>query len=163
MTDLLFLTISLVTVMASIIALESKELVYGAVALSISFLGVAAIFVLLDALLLAVFQALVYVGSIAVLIVFVVMLVRKDKWSSIQYGNERFLGILTSFVIVVVGLYVIYGSKISNSVITSIAAPSFYEIGFQMFNEYWLGLILTGFILAVAVIGALTMAKYEHE
>ena len=162
MTDPLFLSIALVTVVASIIALESRELVYGAVALSISFLGVAAVFVMLDALLLAVFQALVYVGSIAVLIVFVVMLVRKEKWASVKYGNERFLGIITSFVVVIVGLYVIYGSKISNSVITSVTAPSFYEIGFQMFNEYWLGLILTGLILAVAVVGALTMAKYER-
>ena len=65
MTDILFLTISLLTVIFAILALESRELVYGAVALALSFLGVAGIFILLDALFVALFQVLVYVGSIA--------------------------------------------------------------------------------------------------
>ena len=62
MTDILFLTISLLTIIFAILALESRELVYGAVALALSFLGVAGIFILLDALFVAIFQVLVYVG-----------------------------------------------------------------------------------------------------
>ncbi|HIC84123.1 MAG TPA: NADH-quinone oxidoreductase subunit J, partial [Nitrososphaerales archaeon] len=59
------MVISLVTLIAAILSLESRELVYGAVALALSFLGVAAIFILLDALYLAMFQILVYIGSIS--------------------------------------------------------------------------------------------------
>ena len=38
---------------------------------------------------------------------------------------------------------------------------SFYDIGAQIVNEYWLILQLTGLALAVSIIGALTMAKFE--
>ena len=73
MTDVVFLVVSLLTVFFAILALESLELVFGAVALSLSFLGVAGLFILLDSLYIAIFQVLVYIGSIAILIVFVII------------------------------------------------------------------------------------------
>ena len=39
----------------------------------------------------------------------------------------------------------------------------FYDIGIQMINDYWLILEVTGLVLAVSVIGALTMAKIERK
>ena len=85
MTDVVFLTVSLLTVVFAILALEARELVYGAVALALSFLGAAALFILLDSIFIAIFQVLVYVGSIAILIVFVIMLVRREK--SVSYTH----------------------------------------------------------------------------
>ena len=163
MTDLLFLAISLITLITAILSLESRELVYGAVALALSFLGVAAIFILLDAVYLAMFQILVYVGSISVLIVFVIMLVRREKWSTIKSGNERIVGIVTALSFFLVVGYISYNSGLSGINITNSSIPDFYDIGIQMMNDYWLILQVTGLALAVSVIGALTMAKLERN
>ena len=59
MTDIVFLVVSLLTVFFAILALESRELVYGSVAFSLSFLGLAGLFILLDSLYIAIFQVLV--------------------------------------------------------------------------------------------------------
>ena len=163
MTDLLFLAISLITLITAILSLESRELVYGAVSLALSFLGVAAIFILLDAVYLAMFQILVYVGSISVLIVFVIMLVRREKWSTIKSGNERIVGIVTALSFFLVVGYISYNSGLSGINITNSSIPDFYDIGIQMINDYWLILEVTGLALAVSVIGALTMAKLERN
>src|SRR5690242_11681409 len=75
MTDLTFIVLATVTVAASILALEAKDLVYGAAALGIAFLGMAGLFFLLDASYVGAFQIAVYIGAVVVLILFTVMLV----------------------------------------------------------------------------------------
>jgi len=64
---------------SAIFALEADEIVYGAIGLAGSLFGVAAMFFLLNAPYVAVFQIAVYVGAVAVLILFTVMLVRQEK------------------------------------------------------------------------------------
>src|SRR5271157_2635973 len=81
MADLVFIAIMVVTVGGALMALEAKEIVYGAIGLAGSLFGVAAFFFLLDAPYVAVFQITVYVGAVAVLILFTVMLVRQEKWA----------------------------------------------------------------------------------
>ena len=162
MPDPLFLSVAIITIGAAILALESRELVYGAVALSISFLGIAGVFILLDALFLAMMQILVYVGSIAVLIIFVVMLVRRERWVSVPSGIERVLGIIMAIsLVIVVGLFT-SGSGIYGTFVSGATPPLFFEIGRQLLTEYWLVLEVMGLVLAVAVIGALTMAKIDR-
>src|SRR5437667_10191693 len=75
MTDLTFLALATVTVASSILALEARDLVYGAAALGIAFLGMAGLFFLLDASYVGAFQIAVYIGAVVVLILFTVMLV----------------------------------------------------------------------------------------
>src|SRR6266446_9175309 len=75
MTDLTFLALATVTIASAILALEARDLVYGAAALGITFLGMAGLFFLLDASYVATFQIAVYIGAVVVLILFTVMLV----------------------------------------------------------------------------------------
>jgi len=161
MPDLVFIAVAAITIGAAILALESRELVYGAVALALSFLGVAGIFILLDAVFLAMMQVLVYVGSIAVLIIFVVMLVRREKWVSIPAGKERIMGIIASVSLLAFVGFVVLGSGLTETFTSTATPPSFFEIGRQLVNEYGLSLQILGLVLALAVIGALTMAKVE--
>src|SRR6266540_7547052 len=79
MTDLTFLALATVTVASSILALEARDLVYGAAALGIAFLGMAGLFFLLDASYVGAFQIAVYIGAVVVLILFTVMLVGPKK------------------------------------------------------------------------------------
>ena len=60
-------------------ALQAKELIYGAIALAISFIGIAGFFALLDAPYLAMLQIAIYVGAVVVLILFTIMLVRRER------------------------------------------------------------------------------------
>src|SRR5437660_11664761 len=75
MTDLTFLALATVTVASAVLALEARDLVYGAAALGITFLGMAGLFFLLDASYVGAFQIAVYIGAVVVLILFTVMLV----------------------------------------------------------------------------------------
>src|SRR6184192_1136309 len=75
MTEPAFLVLAAVTVIGSIMALEARDLVYGAVALGVAFLGMAGLFILLDASYVAAFQIAVYIGAVVILILFTVMLV----------------------------------------------------------------------------------------
>ena len=163
MTDVVFITVSLLTVAFAILALEARELVYGAVALALSFLGAAALFILLDSIFIAIFQVLVYVGSIAILIVFVIMLVRREKWVSIQSGTERTLGIIAAVLLFSTMAYFSLSTSLTTQYPTPTVLFNFSEIGSQLVNEYSIILQLTGVALAVSVIGALTMAKFENR
>ena len=78
MADALFLAVSVLTIGSAIAALEMRSLVYGSIALMGSLGGVAAFYVMLDSPFVAMFQLAVYVGSIAVLILFTVMLVKRE-------------------------------------------------------------------------------------
>ena len=161
MPDMLFLALAAITIGSAILALESRELVYGAVALALSFLGVAGIFILLDAIFLAMMQVLVYVGSIAVLIIFVVMLVRREKWVSVPLGKETIIGVIASVFLVAIVGFLVLGSGLTETFPSTATPPSFFEIGRQLVTDYWLSLQILGLVLAVSVIGALTMAKIE--
>src|SRR6186997_2805425 len=89
MVDAYFVGIAILTIGASVLALESKELIYGAIALAISMMGIAGFFLLLDSPFVAMFQIAVYVGAVAVLVIFTVMLVRTQALFSTKEDKGR--------------------------------------------------------------------------
>jgi len=161
MVDYFFLVLSVMTVGASIIALESRELVYGAISLAVSLLGIAGFFILLDAPFLAMLQILVFVGAVSVLIIFVVMLVRREKWVSVPSGYGRVAGLLVSILLIAGVGYLAMNSGIATMLPSSNSVPSYVDIGIKLLSDYWLPLQILGLVLASAVIGALTLAKLE--
>src|ERR687888_1080964 len=89
MPDPVFIGVAALTVGSAIISLESNELIYGAIALAISMLGIAGFFILLDSPFVAMFQIAVYVGAVAVLVIFTVMLVRTQALFSRREDKGR--------------------------------------------------------------------------
>src|SRR4026208_2120573 len=99
MADPIFIALAVMTVGTAIIALEARELIYGAVALAISMLGIAGFFLRLDAPFVAMFQIAVYVGAVAVLVIFTVMLVRtQDLFSAKDDKGRKAGGIILALV-----------------------------------------------------------------
>ena len=95
MADPIFIAIAVMTIGSAIVALESRELVYGAIALAISMLGVAGFFLILDSPFVAMFQITVYVGAVAVLVIFTVMLVRTQAlFNIIEDKGRKLAGII---------------------------------------------------------------------
>jgi len=162
LVDIAFAVLAVITVISAILALEAKEVVYGAIALALSFVGIAGFFALLDAVFLAMFQLTVYVGAIAVLILFTVMLVRREQWIKAKEGVHRTAGVIVA-IVVALGLgYLVYASTLA-TVIPSVEQAPFTLIGAQILTEYWLAFITLALVLASAVIGAVVLAKLERD
>ena len=79
MIDIAFLIISALTILSSIMVVQSKKLVHSAVYLAGTFIGTAGLFILLKAEFIAWVQVLVYVGAVVTLILFTIMLTRKGE------------------------------------------------------------------------------------
>jgi NADH-quinone oxidoreductase subunit J len=77
--DIVFLIISIITIISSIMVVFSRKLVHSAVYLAATFMGTAGLFLLLKAEFVAWAQVLVYVGAVVTLILFTIMLTKKGE------------------------------------------------------------------------------------
>jgi NADH:ubiquinone oxidoreductase subunit 6 (subunit J) len=77
--DIVFIVISILTILSTIMVVRSGKLVHSAIYLAGTFIGTAGLFILLEAEFLAWVQVLVYVGAVITLILFTIMLTRKGE------------------------------------------------------------------------------------
>ena len=161
MVDAVFLALSVLTVGSAIVALEIRSLIYGSIALMLTLSGIAGFFLLLDAPFVAMFQLSVYVGSIAVLILFTVMLVRRELiFQKIEDKRRRYAGIgLMLALMLGIGMIII-GSGLK-SMETNTPSVDYRKIGEDFLTYYSPALIVMALILASSVIGALALARRE--
>jgi len=151
---------SVLTVAGAVLALEAKELVYGALGLGGSLFGVAALFILLDATFPAMFQITVYIGAVVVLILFTVMLVKRETWMVLK-ERVAITG-LAGAVAIALGISAMtLLAGLASWVGPSTSPISYTAIGDQLIATYWPVLLVLGLVLTAAIIGALTLAKLE--
>ncbi len=161
MVDATFLALSVLTIGSAIAALEMRSLIYGSIALMASLAGIAGFFLLLDSPFVAMFQIAVYVGSIAVLILFTVMLVRRELiFKKIEDPRRKFAGIALMLITMVAIGAIIIDSGIK-TITTDEPPVDFRLIGADFLIYYWPALILMALILAGSVTGALVLARRE--
>ena len=159
MADVAFLALSVITIGSAIAALEMRSLIYGSIALMGALGGIAGFFLLLDAPFVALFQLAVYVGSVAVLILFTVMLVKRELiFKKIEDKKRRFAGI-GLLLVVMVALGAIFLDSGIKTITTDEPPVDFRDIGADFVTYYWPALILMGLILAGTVTGALVLAR----
>ena len=163
MTDLTFLALATVTVASAVLALEARDLVYGAAALGITFLAMAGLFFLLDASYVGAFQIAVYIGAVVVLILFTVMLVGP------QLGEPpmelKRLSLLTALLV-----SLLLGTAGSLTSAAAFPGPDncgagcdLTRLSTTLINQYGVPLEFLSLVLAAAVIGALTLAKADRN
>ncbi|MDG6898631.1 MAG: NADH-quinone oxidoreductase subunit J [Nitrososphaerota archaeon] len=160
----MFIAAAVVTVGSAIFALEAKEIIYGAIGLAGSLFGVATLFFLLNAPYVAVFQISVYIGAVAVLILFTVMLVRQEKWAKEVKPRSltRVAGLLTGFAVVLALVFAVIATNLSQfSSITNSA--TFINIGQLISTGDSPVLEVLALVLAASVIGALTLSRVDRE
>ncbi len=162
MPDIAFYAIAAVTVIAAVMALEARDLVYGAVSLGVSFLGVASLFFLLDAVYIGTFQIAVYIGAIVILILFTVMLVgpAKGEGPTELRRSALFLAILVAMMLGV-------GGALASPAAFSSTQDCQLECNLVEFSKsllltYQVQLAVLSLVFAAAVIGALTLAKTDR-
>jgi NADH:ubiquinone oxidoreductase subunit 6 (subunit J) len=165
MADPVFIAVAVLTVGTAIMALEARELIYGAISLAISMLGIAGFFLLLDAPFVAMFQIAVYVGAVAVLIIFTVMLVRTQALFTTKEDKKRKGAGIALMLIIMSSLgALLLASGLSGQFgdFNSSPAVNFTEIGQLMLTYYAPALIILGLTLAGSVIAALALARREN-
>ena len=153
-----------VTVGSAIVALEADEIIYGAIGLAGSLFGVSMLFFLLNAPYVAVFQIAVYIGAVAVLILFTVMLVRQEKWAKEVPAKSltRVAGVLTGLAVVIALAFAIIAANLSQfSTIANNA--TFVDIGVLISTGDAPILLVLALVLAASVVGALTLSRADRE
>lgn len=162
MVDVAFIGLSVLTVGSALFALESREIIYGAISLAISMLGIAGFFILLDSPFVAMFQITVYVGAVAVLVIFIVMLVRTQSLFTAKEDRGRQIAGLIFSLLMMVGIGVIlFSSEFSKAEFSPLMENIVNKIGNEMLTYYSLPFILLGLTLAGSIIGALSLARKE--
>jgi NADH:ubiquinone oxidoreductase subunit 6 (subunit J) len=165
MADPVFIGVAVLTVSSAIVSLESRELIYGAIALAISMMGIAGFFLLLDSPFVAMFQIAVYVGAVAVLVIFTVMLVRTQAlFSTKEDKGRKSAGVILMIIFIasIGAVFLVSGLNSQTFDISKSQTIDFTAIGQQMLTYYSPALIALALTLAGAVIGALALARREE-
>jgi NADH-quinone oxidoreductase subunit J len=147
------------------LALQAKELIYGAIALGLSFGGIAGFFVFLDAPYLAMLQIAVYGGAVVVLIVFTIMLVRREQnntLTDLSEGGQGAAGLWLAGLLAVAisGVAALAGPNLPSS--PPLGDLPVSSLGLVIAAEYPVPLVILALLISAAMLGALVMAKLER-
>ena len=162
--DITFVVLTTVTLLAAVMALQAKELIYGAISLAISFIGIAGFFVSLDAPYLAMLQIAVYVGAVVILILFTIMLVRREEADKDEAGEtgESAAGLWLAGLLAVsiAGIAALAGPNLPATPPPANLPVS--ELGPVLAGAYPVPLIILALLLSGALLGALVLAKVDR-
>ena len=161
MVDLVFWIVVGVTIGSAVMVVQSKQLLYSAIALLFTFVGVAGLYIFLWADFIAAVQIVVYVGGILVLIVFGIMLTNKITSVNISHTSvQRGIG-----ATVVLGILAGIGFMIINTPWYQVAATEPAQttetIGRLLMMDYLLPFEVASLLLLGALIGATTLSRKD--
>ena len=155
-----FILISVFTLAAALAAASLRKLIHAALCLVIAFLGLAAFYFLLGAEFVGLVQVFVYVGAVAVLIVFTILLTRRE--------DEDAPGFNWGGVIVALAVFAGLVWAILKTPALAVAAPDIApltvkRIGEVLMTGYVWPLQCVGLLLTAALIGALVLVMEEKR
>lgn len=157
--DIIFWIFAFVTIFFGLLTVLMKNLIHSALFMILSFLGVAGLFVLLNADFLAAVQVIVYVGAISVFIIMGVMVTqRKSIKESNPFGRNKLTGGL-----VAVSIFAVIAAAVSKTkwAISTAPAPesTVKPIADLLMKDFVIPFELAALLLTMAMIGAIIIAK----
>ena len=158
-----FVLVAMVTVAGAMGAAVMRNVVHCALSLTVTFAGLAILFLQLDAQFAGFAQVLVYVGAVAILVVFAILLTRGVGTSLIYVFSKQWtLGLgIAAAVFALLGWAVLKSFPVSGPVAAS--EVTVIDIGAALMNQYVLPLEITAVLLTVAMIGAVIVAMPEKK
>ncbi len=156
-----FYAVAAVTVGSALAVVTLRSIVHSALSLVLTFVGVAAIYVLLSADFVAAVQVLIYAGAVTILLLFAIMLTRPAGASDTNPVNsQRFVALLASAALLVVLVVALLGAGWSGAV-PAAPASSVAVVGKQLFSTYALPFEVASVLLLVAMVGAIMLARED--
>ena len=155
-----FIMISVLTLAAALAAAALRNLMHAAFCLVLSLLGVASFFFLLGAEFVGLALVFIYIGAVAVLIVFTILLTRRD--SKEHHGLKR-SGVLITFAVFGGLTWAILKTQSLSIVPPHARALTVKRIGETLMTGYVWPLQCVGLLLTAALIGALVLVMEERR
>ena len=160
MIEFAFIAISVFTLAAGLAAALMPKLIHAALSLVLAFGGLAAFFFLLGAEFVGLVQIFVYVGAVAVLIVFTILLTRRDLRSDRRFN--------WSGIIVAIAVFAGLTWAILRTPDLAVEPPeakpvSVKQIGEVLMSDYVWPLQCVGLVLTAALIGALVLVTGKES
>jgi NADH-quinone oxidoreductase subunit J len=158
--DVVFVLVGLFTAGAAVLTVTSKNLVHAALSLAATLAGIAGVFLVLHADFLALVQLVVYVGAVAVLFLFGLMLTRAPIGREALDSQNRGLGLAVAGGLFVVLSALIIGA-FGTTTVAQVTGPGIEVIGIAIFADWVLPFELLSMLLLGALIGAIMLARRE--
>lgn len=159
---IVFWILAALTVAGALAAVTLRNMVHCALAVTVAFAGLALLFLQLDAQFAGFAQILVYIGAVAILVVFAILLTRGSETAEHAVFSRTWLAGLSiaAAVFAVLGWAVL---RSVNAIPQQAAAPvvDVKEIGNALMSRYVLPLEIVALLLTAAMVGAVIVAMHE--
>ena len=171
--SIFFYTFSFIAIVSAIMLTVSKNTVHSVFFLILDFISVSCLFIMIGAEFLGMMMLIIYVGAVAVLFLFVVMMLnvaqQTNEWFvSTENSSHIPVGLLISLIIFFELIIVIGGWKFKPDLVTSVSLlidqnnTNTHSIGSVLYTDYIHVFQLSGMILLVAMIGAIVLT-FRHR
>ena len=166
--SIFFYTFSIIAVISAIMVTVSKNTVHSVFFLILDFISISCLFIMIGAEFLGMIMLIVYVGAVAVLFLFVVMMLnvaqQKNQWFASQESSSHIpVGLIISVLIFFELIIVIGGWKYKpdlfdlNNSVNNFSVSNTHSLGQVLYTDYIHVFQLSGMILLVAMIGAIVL------
>ena len=166
-----FYFFSLIAVVSAIMVTVSKNTVHSVFFLILDFISISSLFIMVGAEFLGMILLIVYVGAVAVLFLFVVMMLnvaeQKQSWFIGKKSNHIPTGLIVSVLILLELLVVVGGWKYKEDVMSSSSLvisdiSNTHQLGLVMYTDYILYFQIAGIVLLLSMIGAILLTFRER-
>jgi len=159
-----FLLLASLTIIGTAAAMSLKNLVHCVLALTLGLVGLAGLYLQLGAQFVGFTQILVYVGAVAILAAFAIMMTRSaDPTLSNATATFRTSGAVVAVVVFAVLAWAIYYGTAHQPIFTAQPEGSVGQVGLALMHHFVLPLEVIGLLLTAALIGAGILAMDEHR
>ncbi len=157
--ELSFVILAVLVLVSAVAAMTLRNLIHCALSAALTFVGLAGLYLQLNAQFVGFAQILVYVGAIAILIVFAILLTRGTEPSGDRIASSSWWGGIACALGVfgVLGAAILSARHLGRDSYT-VAVPTVKQIGMELMTSYVLPLQIVGLLLTVAMIGAVVLA-----
>ena len=169
-----FYIFSLIAIVSAIMVTVSKYTVHSVFFLILDFISISCLFIMIGAEFLGMIMLIVYVGAVAVLFLFVVMMLnvaqQKNQWFSAKESSKHIpVGLIISVIIFFELIIVIGGWKYKPNLVSAMSLTvdkeisNTHAIGYVLYTEYIHIFQLSGMVLLVAMIGAIVLTFRQRS
>jgi len=169
-----FYIFSLIAIVSAIMVTVSKNTVHSVFFLILDFISISCLFIMIGAEFLGMIMLIIYVGAVAVLFLFVVMMLnvvqQKNQWFSAKESSKHIpVGLIISTIIFFELIIVIGGWKYKPDLVSSMSLnidssiSNTHAIGYVLYTDYIHIFQLSGMILLVAMIGAIVLTFRQRS